>query len=57
MNRKFVRLIGMMMLVPMLAFLLVGLVVFAWPIFVVALAVALLTVVFSVFNRRRKAFA
>ncbi len=57
MNRTLIRMIGLMMLVPLLTFLIVGLIVFAWPIFVVAAAVAILSFVFSIFNRRRKAFA
>lgn len=57
MTDKTRRVIATVILVPLLTFLLVGLLIFAWPVLVVAVVIALLVTLGSLFRRRRRAFA
>ncbi len=57
MTRKPHPLLVAMVLIPLLTFLLVGLLIFAWPLFVVALALLIISSFLSLFKRRRRAMA
>ncbi|MDQ7054116.1 MAG: hypothetical protein Q9P14_14980 [candidate division KSB1 bacterium] len=46
-----------MVLLPLLGFFLAGLLIFAWPLFVVAVALLVISSFLSLFKRRRRAMA
>ena len=49
--------VSAVMLVPLLGFLIFGLIVFAWPLLFAFVVVLAVSAFFSIFKRKRKAFA
>ncbi len=52
MTHKMNHVIAGIILIPLLGFLTIGLIIFAWPVFVAAAVVFILSLFFSLFKRK-----